>query len=165
MRNINIENLSLRNSDDFFLDFAFAIARLYYIYPISRDYAHSEWYSLREDDYDKSNWKNFADDLMYAHIYEYNDDYIDISDTEDYQTDNLASGDYDFDLLELELDEMMAKELFELDEDDNFEEEDFFDEYERTDIENIPNEILNDPVKLLEWLRKIERSNDSNTTL
>jgi hypothetical protein len=142
-------------------------ARSYYTHPISKDYIHSEWYSLLEtDDESRPSWNEYAETIIFAHIHEYGDDYIEVPGIEDYQTDNMADNQFDFDLLELELDEAAATEAFG-DDDDEFrdEEEDFYDEYDnynRIDATNIPPEILSDPVKLLEWLKKNERQQEDD---
>jgi len=167
---VDIRNLSLNSSHEFFFDFVYMAARSYYTQPMSRDYAYSEWCSMNilsdgEEDYTRSRRSEYVNNLMYAHIHEYGDDYIEIQGIDDYQTGIISDNDYDFDLLELELDEMMAAEVFEMDDDEyGIEEDDFFDETEHIDAENIPPEILSDPVKLLEWLRKNERLNEDEQT-
>jgi hypothetical protein len=156
---IDIGCLSLRNSSEFFLDFVYMTARLYYTHPITKDCAHIEWYELNEDD--RPSWKDYAIERMYAHIREYGDDYIDEPKNEDYEIDDIDSIDFEFDLieLELELDKMMATESFNLSDDEyDDDDDDDYDDFERVNIEKIPAGILNDPVKILEWLRKNEQT-------
>lgn len=163
VKKVDVGNLSLQNSDDFFLDFAYMAARSYYTQPMSRDYAYSELYSINyfsddEEDYAELSRNALIFELMYAHIQEYGDDYIEVPDGDEYQTDNIS--DSDFDLLELELDEMMVAKAFEMEDADEYESEDnddFFGDVERINAEDISSEILDDPVKLLDWLRKNER--------
>jgi len=155
----SIANLSLQNSGEFFLDFAYMMAREYYTHPKSKDLIHSEWYLLNDDDYSRLAWNDYAQELMFGHIHDYGDDYIEPPNNADYQKDNFDESDFDFDLLELELDEMIAAGLDIEDDEYGVEEEDFFfDESEQIDISHIPSEILSDPVKLLKWLEKNEQT-------
>lgn len=167
---IDIGNLSLQNSNAFFFDFAYMAARSYYTQPISWDYAKSEWYSGSflsdgEEDYTRPSRIEYVNDIMYAHIYEYGDDYIEPPGIDDYQKDIISDGNFDFDLMELELDEMMAAEVFEMDDDEYRDDKEvFYDEIGRIDTDNIPPEILNDPVQLVEWLRKNEQLNEEESS-
>ena len=163
MQKSSIANLSLQNSRAFFLDFVYMMAREYYIHPNSRDLVHSERYFLNEDDYSRPEWEDYAQELMYGHVYAYGDDYIEPPNNADYQKDNIDESDFDFDLFELELDEMIAAGLGIEDDEYDFGEEDFFfEESERIDISHIPPEILNDPVELLRWLEKKEQAENMN---
>ena len=160
---IDIGNLTLRNSDEFFFDFIYMVARSYYIHPISRDYAHAEWstvaYSLDEDEnYTRKSWNEVAPMIVYSHILEYGDDFIDLPLAEEYQNDIMEESEYDLLIMELELEESLAAQKFDFAADDEYvdEEDDFFDDSERIDASNIPPEIMSDPVKLLEWLNKVK---------
>lgn len=161
---INIGNLTLHSSGTFFFDFVFMAARSYFTYPLSRDYIYSEWCSTifsadGEEEYARPSWSDYSTETIHAHIHEYGDDYIKAPDVKDYQLDIISDNDYDFGLLELELDELIETEVFEVYEDENEyridDEGDFTNKIERIDAKEIPSHILSDPVKLLEWLEKM----------
>jgi len=157
----DIVNMSLNNGSELFFDFVYMTARSYYVQPFSKDYIHSDWYLLDEDI--RPSWNEYALERTLENNSKYGDDYIDIIMKKDYQTDNIDSKDFELDLLELELEleKMEGEDAFELDESDydDFDEDEEYDP-ERINIEDIPPEIMNDPVKLLEWLRKNEQSVD-----
>jgi len=164
MRRIDIANLTLHSSDEYIMDLVYIAARQYYTSPISRDYAYAEWANLKlfsdlGDMLAIVDQKEFMDDLMYSHINNYGDDYVGEFDFSDYQADIIESSDYDFDLLELEIDEMIATGGLEFkdDEDTDDELEEVIDEYERIYADEIPLEIIEDPVLLLKWLGERER--------
>jgi hypothetical protein len=167
MQRLDIANLSLQSSDEYMRDLVYFAARRYYTNPISWDYAYAEWanqklFSDFGDMLVTVDLKEFIDDLMYSHINDYGDDYVGELDLGDYQTDTLESSDYDFDLLELEIDEMIASGGLEFEDDEmiNDEENDFIEDYDRISAEYIPPEIINDPILLLEWLKEHERVYD-----
>ena len=163
IRKIDIANLSLKNSDEFIRDFIHIAARPYYIRPISRDYAHAEWGNQRlyvdGDEVYTVGKSDFIDEMMYAHINEYGDDYIGEYSSSDYQVDTIDISDYDFDLLELELDQMMASGELGFEGEDYADEdtEDTVDGYKHIYAEEIPLEIMDDPIALLKWLSENER--------
>lgn len=169
MRRLDIANLSLQSSDEYIRDLVYFAARRYYTNPISRDYAHAEWanqklFSDFGDMLVTADPKEFMDELMYSHINDYGDDYVGELDLGDYQTDTIEGSDYDFDLLELEIDEMIASEGLEF-ENDEYSDEDIegvIDEYERIYADEIPPEIMDDPVLLLKWLSERERERAEN---
>jgi len=161
--NANIANLSLQNSTEFFLDFVYMTARTYYTHPLSLDFAHAEWYSLRADIEEIPNWNNFATEFLCAPIYEYGDDYIEPPNREDYSVDTFEGSDFELDLIELEAElEMRSEDLAEEDNDYDEHDREFYDEFydnlQHIDADEIPDEILSDPVKLLEWINKNEES-------
>jgi len=162
---VDLGNMTLRNSDEFFYDFVYMAARHYYTHPTSRDYAHAEWstanYFFDEDEiFTRQSWKEVAPMIVFSHIYEYGDDFIDLPLAEEYQNDIMEESEYDLLLMELELEESLAAQKFDFAaDDDEFvdEEDDFLDDNERIDASNIPPEIMSDPVKLLEWLNKVRK--------
>ena len=172
MRRLDISNLSLQNSDEFIHDLIYMAARAYFTKPISRDYAHAEWGNQRlyvDGDEVYTVGKNeFINELMYAHINEYGDDYIGEYNLDDYQIDTIDSGDYDFDLLELELDKMIASGSLEFEDEDYSDKdcEEIIDEYERMYADEIPPEIMDNPVLLLKWIsdREQERADNEEYT-
>jgi len=157
IRKADSGNISFDNGCELFSDFVYMTARSYYVHPLSRDYIHAEWYLLDEDE--RPSWNDYAIARMSENSMKYGDDYIDVIITKDYQVDNIDSKDFEFDLLtlELELARMEESNAFELDKlgCDDFEDDEEYDS-ERIKIEDIPVEIVDDPVKLLEWLRKNE---------
>ena len=161
---IDIANLSLNNCRVFFHDLVYMMARSYYTHPISTDYAFSLLYSqnIVEDFDDESIYfkdKENIKRLSLEHIDQYGDDYIEIPMESDEQTDDFA--DSDFDLLELEIDEMIASDLLEA-EMSEFQEDDLFDESEQTDLDLIPPEVLSNPVELLKWLESYYTTKEKN---
>jgi len=158
----DIGNLSLKSGSEMFDDFLYMTARSYYVWPLSKDLYHAEWYLLDEND--RPAWKDYVTERMNENSRKYGDDYIDILISKDYQTDNIESKDFELDLLalELEIESMDAEDLFELDESyyDDFEDEEELIELNisRINAEEIPAEILDDPVKLLDWLKRNENA-------
>jgi len=154
-------NISFNNGRELFSDFVYMTARSYYVHPLSRDYIHAEWYLLDEDV--RPSWNDYVIARMGENSMKYGDDYIDVLITKDYQADNIDSKDFELDLLalELELERMEESDAFEMDESDcdDFEDEEEYDS-KRINIEDIPVEIMDDPVKLLGWLRKNELTAD-----
>jgi len=164
VKKADIGNLSLKNGGELFSDFVYMTARSYYIRPLSKDYIHAEWHMLDEDE--RPSWNDYADEQMNENCKRYGYDYIDVFITRDYQTDNIEGEDFELDLLalELELEKMKEADAFELDESD-YDDFDGDEEYdlERINTEDIPPEIMDDPVKLLNWLRKSEPSVDEKS--
>ena len=167
---VDLGNMTLQNSDEFFYDFAYMAARHYYTHPISRDYAHAEWstatYFIDEDEiFARKSWKEVATEIVFSHIFEYGDDFTNLPLADEYQNDILEDSEYDLLIMELELEESLAAQEFNFaadDDDENFDDEDdFYDDSERIDASSIPPEIMRDPVKLLEWLSKV-KDNDAN---
>jgi hypothetical protein len=160
MRKIDISSTSLKNSNDFFCDLVYMAARRYYFEPVSRDCAHAEWFNQvfydDNDAYVLPGLKEYLDAAVYAHVIEYGDDYVEEPNFGAYQVDNIDSKDFEFDLLEFEIEEMRKVAKLEF-EDESILEEDNIDSYERVYAEDIPTEVMDDPVLLLEWLNKRER--------
>ena len=150
-------NISFHNGGELFSDFVYMAARSYYVHPLSRDCIHAEWYLLNEDE--RPSWNDYAIARMSENSMKYGDDYIDVIITKDYQVDNIDSKDFKLDLLalELELERIEEYDAFELDEFDydDFEDDEEYDS-ERIKIEDIPIDVMADPVKLLKWLQKNE---------
>jgi hypothetical protein len=162
VRKSDIGNLSSKTGCEFFADFVYMTARNYYIRPLSRDCIHAEWYMLDEDE--RTPWKDYVAERLREDVKAYGDDYVDVLIDKEYQTDSIDSKDFEFDLLalEIELEMMEDSQVFETDDDDyddDFDEDDEFDP-ERINTDNIPLEILNDPVELLKWLNKNAQSLD-----
>ena len=163
IQKVDIANLSLQSSDEFICDLIYIAARSYYTRPISRDYAHAEWSNQRlyvEGNEVYTVEKNdFINELMYAHISEYGDDYIGEYNCTDYQVDAIGINEYDFDLLELELDEMIANGDLEFEDEDYTDEdiENVVDSSEHIFAEEIPLEIMDNPIALLKWLSDNEQ--------
>jgi hypothetical protein len=111
-RRSDIVNLSLQNSEAYFLDFVYMTARSYYTNPLSKDYVYSEWSALNEDEeYDRPSRSDYIAKVKYGFVRKYGDDYIEIPKYEDYKTDNIGDKEYNFDLLKLELDMMKCQSL------------------------------------------------------
>lgn len=164
---IDVGNLTQQNSNDFFFDFVYMAARPYYTHPISRDYAHAEWYTtnfFNDENYVWQNWKEVATSIVFSHIFEYGDDFIDVPLAEEYQNDIMEETEYDLLIMELELEESLEAQKFDFaTEDDYFDEDnDFYDDSDRIDADSIPPDIMSDPAKLLEWLNKVKEDADGN---
>lgn len=160
---LDIVNLSLNSSSDFFDDLTYMLARRYYIERVSKDYAHLEW--LQQRDFLENNQDqevlercDFISEILFSHIKEYGDDYIEEPYLVVYQTETIDSSDFDFDMLELELDELVASADLDFFDDDAVDEEEIIDQYGRIIADEIPDNVLNDPVLLLKWLGEKEHT-------
>ena len=146
---------------NFFYDFEYAIARPYYRYPVSYEYARYQALPAKLHDGESGDEATAQDvDEMIREIhlwplFEYGDDYVF---EEDSNQTNEASSAYDFALalLELEIDDAERRE-----EDDSWD----YDLSEEVDDDNDPDaeesflgpiddDVLNDPVRLLHFIGK-----------
>lgn len=164
---INIGNISVENSEDYFLDFIYACAREYYIYPISFEEAS---YGLIPLDYiskslisDIPATREYLKEIIQHNLItfeeRYGDDYVEpvytgIDDIVKYHN---ISDEIDRISFELELGEEndVQFEGFDFTDDDAFDEDDDYDE-------DVDPAIFDDPVLMVKWLEKRQKGcNDS----
>lgn|GEM_PF-1339605 len=160
-------NFSSDNITDYFLDFVYAAARKYYIYPLSKEYARYDLVPTLiccADNFDNYTMEDRIEarseavrSILYEPIKQYGDDFIDDQFLSDYSlSDDEDVEETDFDLLEFELELIGAfEEGFANDEVDE-EEIQLSSKAQRScsafDATTIAPEILQDPVKLLVWI-------------
>ena len=170
---LNIGCLSLEASNDYYNDFVFAVAREYYIYPISFENAS---YGMMPLDYVTSGLATefgvYKEDVKALirnnmRIYEmlYGDDYVaPIYDGVDTQASfQRMAAELERISFELELAAEMEDEpqpsMFDDDAiDDGFVDDDILDEFE----DDIDPAIFDDPVLMVKWLEKRQKQLDKN---
>ena len=171
---IGIENISLDNCENYFLDFLYAIAREYCIHPISFEEAS---YGLMPIDYIS---KSLSSDIPVSRVeikemirdnlvfYErlYGDDYVEpvYTGMDELVKYHNISDEIDRISFELELDEDADNDhlsQFGFEDDDYVEdtEDDVFDDYD----EDIDPAIFDDPVLMVKWLEKKQKERESNS--
>lgn len=171
---ICVGNISLTTSNEYFHDFLYAVAREYYIRPISFEEAS---YGLMPADYitkslasdisfSKDEIKEIIQSNLVAFETVYGDDYVEPKYTgmEELNQHHNISAEIDRISFELELnsdidDAQLEQSDFE---EEGFEEDnddDFFDGYD----ENVDPAIFDDPVLMVKWLEKKQKERDSET--
>ena len=171
---ICVGNISLTTSNEYFHDFLYAVAREYYIRPISFEEAS---YGLMPADYitkslasdisfSKDEIKEIIQSNLVAFETVYGDDYVEPKYTgmEELNQHHNISAEIDRISFELELnsdidDVQLEQSDFE---EEGFEEDnddDFFDGYD----ENVDPAIFDDPVLMVKWLEKKQKERDSET--
>ena len=171
---ICVGNISLTTSNEYFHDFLYAVAREYYIRPISFEEAS---YGLMPADYitkslasdisfSKDEIKEIIRNNLVAFETVYGDDYVEPKYTvmEELNQYHNISAEIDRISFELELDGVIDDaqiEQFDFEEED-FEEDnndDFFDDYD----EDVDPAIFDDPELMVKWLEKKQKERDSET--
>lgn len=171
---ICVGNISLTASNEYFHDFLYAVAREYYIRPISFEEAS---YGLMPADYitkslasdisfSKDEIKEIIQSNLVAFETVYGDDYVEPKYTgmEELNQHHNISAEIDRISFELELNsDIDDAQLEQFDfEEEGFEEDnddDFFDGYD----ENVDPAIFDDPVLMVKWLEKKQKERDSET--
>ena len=171
---ICVGNISLTTSNEYFHDFLYAVAREYYIRPISFEEAS---YGLMPADYitkslasdisfSKDEIKEIIQSNLVAFETVYGDDYVQPKYTgmEELNQHHNISAEIDRISFELELNsDIDDAQLEQFDfEEEGFEEDnddDFFDGYD----ENVDPAIFDDPVLMVKWLEKKQKERDSET--
>ena len=171
---ICVGNISLTTSNEYFYDFLYAVAREYYIRPISFEEAS---YGLMPADYitkslasdisfSKDEIKEIIQSNLVAFETVYGDDYVEPKYTgmEELNQHHNISAEIDRISFELELNsDIDNAQLEQFDfEEEGFEEDnddDFFDGYD----ENVDPAIFDDPVLMVKWLEKKQKERDSET--
>lgn len=171
---ICVGNISLTTSNEYFHDFLYAVAREYYIRPISFEEAS---YGLMPADYitkslasdisfSKDEIKEIIQSNLVAFETVYGDDYVQPKYTgmEELNQHHNISAEIDRISFELELNsDIDDAQLDQSDfEEEGFEEDnddDFFDGYD----ENVDPAIFDDPVLMVKWLEKKQKERDSET--
>ena len=171
---ICVGNISLTTSNEYFHDFLYAVAREYYIRPISFEEAS---YGLMPADYitkslasdisfSKDEIKEIIRSNLVAFETVYGDDYVEPEYTgiEELNQYHNISAEIDRISFELELNsDIDDAQLEQFDfEEEGFEEDnddDFFDGYD----ENVDPAIFDDPVLMVKWLEKKQKERDSET--
>lgn len=165
---INIANMSCRNTSTFFFDFIYSIARSYYFYnPRVHSYIDipSDYLDREGKDYSgKDEIKRLLAHLSNASILQYGDDYLEIEFTGNEQTASTSdSGDLDMLLLDIDLDSDVTDEGLDMNmeqemeaEYEEFESESGIseDEGDLEEYEYLPQEIFDDPLLMVEHLKK-----------
>lgn len=165
---IDIANISLENSISYFSDFIFAIARKYYLYPISVEEATYGMIPLTfvasafgvKTEVSKDDIKALAKANLLYYERLYGDDYVAqifIGYDEQAQFRRMATelDRISFELeLATELDDDGIDAVFE---DDSDELDEFDDEFEEELDDDIDPAIFDDPVLMVKWLEKQEK--------
>lgn len=163
---VGIENIAIDTCENYFLDFLYAIAREYYIRPVSFEEAS---YGLMPRDYiskslssdiplSRDEIKNMIRDNLLFFELMYGDDYVEPQYTgmEERTYYHNISDEIDRISFELELEDTDDEEQFsfedDLDDDDN---DDIFDDYD----EDIDPAIFDDPTLMVKWLEQQEKQN------
>lgn len=170
-RSLTAYNFSDINVSEFFLDFIYAAARGYYIHPMSKDYIKFEMLSsafIKDGEIQithRDEWTDLVEVMYSEQFLVYGDDFFEYNLVNGIEAESEESmDDIDFDLIEYELDnmEIADDELEESSEEDDFADElQFDDDLQSTtqgfDAALINLEILEDPIKLLDWINDNEK--------
>lgn len=143
---------------DYFYDFQYSMARDYYIYPISYDYAYYQMMprqlkiSENIDIVTRDMVNDIAQENYNAVIIEYKDDYV--GEYEFYNNmAELNTDDVDLELFALELELIEKENLNDVEEsDDDLDDETIDYKYEVE--KDFDKQLFNDAVKMVEWLKK-----------
>ena len=170
---IHIANISLDSSNDYFTDFLYAIAREYYLYPVSFEEASYGMmplsYLVPRADFDSSISKDEIEYMIRSNMNHfkniYADDYIETiyeGQTEQLQYQNLSDEieRISFELeLSADMDESEQTDMFKFDIDDDYDDdyEDDVDDDFFEDEDDIDPAIFDDPVLMVKWLQKRQR--------
>ena len=128
---------------EFASDFIYLVARDYYIHPLSYEYMR---YELNSDE-----------GFLVHIVEEYGYDFVADTFIESYNRDVDTTDEIDFDLIEYELEQIDFVEQDEIDD------EEVLSDFSQT--EEIPKEVMADPVLLLKWLdeRSSEKSPETDS--
>lgn len=150
---VHASNLSAQNTTEFLGDFIYAAVRGYYIHTLSKTYIRYELLPNIMDFFSRQEMEDEVWRVYSEPIHLYKDDYIESNLMDEY-SDEIIEGnqEIDFDLLEYELGKIGAFEKR------FYNDIDFEDEYQdpEYDVNDIDEETINDPVKLLEWIKEQE---------
>lgn len=163
LKKLDIANMSIERSSDYFLDMVYILARYYYLsgQPSTYELLPLNFISGSGlDDVDREGINQYVQDQINAPLREYGDDYVEYD--EFIQTRQIDIG-ADLDLMLLEMNdeddnpfgEEIEQEDDELDEDELYDEEGSErDEYEFDDVDP---EIFRDPTLMVKWLNRETR--------
>lgn len=157
-RSLTAYNFSDIRISEYFFDFIYAAARSYYIHPMSKEYIRFE--SLppllikdgEKQYYHQDELNDLVEDMYNEQFLVYGDDFFEVNLVNSAEAED-SIDDIDFDLIEYELDNM---EIADKEWEESSEEGDFGDELQ-FDAISISSEILEDPLKLLDWLNDNEK--------
>ncbi len=163
---LNIADISIETSEDYFLDFLYAIARDYYIHPISFEDAsygmlpidYIERSLSANDGVIKEDIKAVIRQNLSANEIAYGDDYVDpvYAGMDDYAKYREFAEELDRISFDLELEEGTEDTLFEpsdFDDEVYDDEDDMFDDLD----DDIDPAIFDDPVLMVKWLEQREK--------
>jgi hypothetical protein len=166
MERYHVASTSLESADECFFGLAFEAMREYYKYPIT---ASTAWYcdvmggidrswSLDQPFYSRAEIVEAVDKAMARYVDFYGDDYVE-------DRVEAFEGEDDFSLIDIEwelqndnADDESVEADNEVDEDD----EEFLDAA-LDEIDKIPQEVLADPVKLLDWISNHSSKGERNS--
>ena len=162
LQKIDIANISMNSTKDFFLDMIYNVARGYYIYSIDKELALYYLIPINyflNDEYDRETLKEMILNELNEPVNSYGEDYIEQVKTSKNEDINIDF-EKEFDLMLIEINETEEDNIFD---DEYFNEEEF--EFEEEDFDEIFDgleidpEILNDPIAMVEWLYANSKSN------
>ncbi len=162
LERVDIANLSVKRSFDYFRDMVYMLARSYYLsgQPSVYELLPLDFISYAGlDEVDRDEINQYVQDQINAPQYDYGNDYVEYSDS--FQPQNVDVG-ADLDLMLLEMDDVDDNpfgEVIEL-EDDGADDDEFFDEdggFEEKDeyeFDDVNPEIFRDPTLMVKWLNR-----------
>lgn len=170
---ITIGNISLTTSNEYFLDFLFAVAREYYIRPISFEEASYELlpinYVIKSLISDVSVSKDEMKEIIRSNLASfeiaYGDDYVEprYNEIEEINQYHNLSDEIDRISFELELDTDMRDNQFGPFTDEENEKDNVNDILGVSDDdEDVDPAIFDDPVLMVKWLEKKQKDRDAN---
>lgn len=168
---IDTSNLSLENSNDYFSDFIYAVARDYYIHPISVEEATYGMMPLTfvasafgvTTEVTKEDIKAIARANLSVFELQYGDDYVApvyIGFDEQAQFRRMAT---ELDKISFELElaaEMDDDEIETFDDDTDDDLDDFYDDFIDDLEDDVDAEIFDDPVLMVKWLEQRQKQLD-----
>ena len=164
---LDISNMSIQNSKDYFLDIVYSLARPYYLtsepsvyelIPISFNNG------IGLDEMSRDELKQYIKDELNRPRLEYGDDYVDYNETSKAVGEASIVEDLDMLLLEMdnEDDELINSEIEAEEDDYDYDDDGFYDPdsedkvSDKYEFEDVDPEIFRDPTLMLKWLYKHE---------
>ena len=171
---IDIAGFSMKSSNDYFGDFIYAVARPYYIYPISVEDATygmmppnlvASSFGVKSD-IPKEEIKALARANLLTYELQYGDDYVapvyigyDVQAQFSKMAAELDKISFELELAG-ELDDEESPIIFDDDTpDDEFEDDDFYDDYE----DEFDADIFDDPILMVKWLERKQKQIDEDS--
>ena len=165
LKKLDIANISISRGVDYFLDIVYFLARQYYLSgqpPVLELLPFNFISRMGIENVDREEVNQYVHDQINSPQIEYGDDYVDYDDSLQALNTDIGA---DLDLMLLEMDDDEDDNPFgeELEPEEDFEDEEFFDgdqstesdEYEFADVDP---EIFRDPTLMVKWLNKLEQA-------
>ena len=164
LEKLDIANVCISRSYDYFMDMVYILARDYYISGEPSIYGLLPSNFINEagiDEVDREALDQYVQKQLIAPILKYGDDYVEYDESSRVRDVNIGT---DLDLMLLDLDDEEDNPFGEeVESDDDFDEDEFFDEDSENDerdeyeFDDVDPEIFRDPTLMVKWLNRKEQ--------